>query len=304
MKSPPLSLKTEELLKRHGLVPTQTFALGAGEFGQVFRVNFNGFEAAAKVIKDPVSGAKEAENWAGILEFLKSSSPEVAKHFPQVYAVIEDDETGSFIIVVELLEPLPAQIRESFFDYAKKHPPLRGVRSLISDPEIVWNAISNAEERSLDYLKPEHKEELFKKILSVSVSGEALSWSSDIGIIRRAVYKYLTNVFDSADSPSLTVNSKSKSEEESFINKMTNTISQYFTNLLKMDVPSSLLEYDDLEDMYRYSKDSPEARPVLDAMRAMKDAGINFQDIHIENLMVRPKTKDIIFSDIGLFEVP
>jgi predicted unusual protein kinase regulating ubiquinone biosynthesis (AarF/ABC1/UbiB family) len=59
--------------------------------------------------------------------------------------------------------------------------------------------------------------------------------------------------------------------------------------------------------VFQTAKDAKEIAPeyynFMKAVEAFKKAGLSVRDMHTGNVMVRPRTGDIVIVDLGLFEI-
>lgn len=70
------------------------------------------------------------------------------------------------------------------------------------------------------------------------------------------------------------------------------------------DIGSVYVGFDDAFDKEDYiDSQFPEAETLKKQVRAFEELGINFFDVHSQNVMMRPKTNDIVIVDVGRFYI-
>jgi serine/threonine protein kinase len=340
----PASKRTwqENLLLKHNITPLVTFAplekknrndpyepvqygntsfLGSGSYGKVFRAVYKGKEVAVKVTDDKA----EVANWMTINSILETAPPDVVKHFPKIYAIIQDDEftyNVLNIIVMELLKPLNSALKEKLFGDEdlmeaggiRAKAPMsdrtrmrinRGkddsVMALMKDEMVLFEAFKHAimvsEKANNISIPGPVRQDLFKRILDfkpLSTSGEPVL---DFII-------YVTSQF-------VQIIEALRPEEKEIYNSLPNNITglgyqiayeiiKYLRDTSKAgNFPwtASLPSSD--RDVY---KNIPEASSLLKALEYLESRGISWHDVHSGNVMVRPSTGDPVIVDVGLYD--
>tara|TARA_Y100000593_G_scaffold56973_1_gene106116 strand:- start:1576 stop:3198 length:1623 start_codon:yes stop_codon:yes gene_type:complete len=106
---------TAELLKKAGYKLIKE--LGAGQFGEVVLASagdeYGSHNYAIKIIKpgNPDAAFREVRNYHQISK-ARSNNPLIAEHFPEVFKILKIDDKD--IIVMEVLDPLPASLKGIF----------------------------------------------------------------------------------------------------------------------------------------------------------------------------------------------
>lgn len=332
----------ENLLLKHKITPLVTFAplekkdpsdpdeavehgntsfIGKGSYGKVFRAVYKGKEVAVKVTDDEA----EVTNWLAINAILETAPPEVAKHFPKIYAIIQDDEFTDEvlnIIVMELLRPLNSTLKEKLFGGegimegggTKAEVPMsdrarqrinkgkeESIVSLMKDEMVLFEAfkraIAVAEKSSQITISGPVRQDLFKRILDFKPLGAGGEPVLDFTI-------YVTSQF-------VQIIEALRPEEKEIYNSLPNKttglgyqigdeIIKYLRDTVKAgNFPwtSSVPSPD--RDIY---KNIPEANSLLKALEYLESYGVSWHDVHSGNVMVRPSTGDPVIVDVGLYK--
>ena len=318
----------EDILFKKGIVPIQTprgdtakttSVLGSGEYSKAFEVLYKGKHAVAKVTyrKDDVDIVMR-------LDELRSKLPEnIAKHILKVYEsfiVTEDindlndvglgggDDDGElkYVVIVEYLTPLPMSIRREYWGYVDDKTDIdkQRVRAqhLFDNPEEVAEIFEDVINQSSWALKFLTK----KAVLAIKkkISEENLQRFIDDGFsIKEPQFVYfIRKTFEE-------VNKGGKMFKQRYISPelMTMFIKENFIKVLKKVIEGSKFP--------RWHGDTPgviaskriEDKRVSDLTKALKyikeKFGISWEDLHGNNVMVRPSTGDFVISDPGLFEI-
>jgi hypothetical protein len=219
---------------------------------------------------------------------------EYAKYLPDVKQFITGG--GSTIILMELLEPLDPQTAQELFAAQDAPTASKKPEKILKDPEAVAEIVEKAIEhnRILDQMRltPEQ----YSEITSVAVNAATQSPHSDVD--------ELISTLSVAVGEELTFQSPAISR--AFEKALKDTILYYFD---KQIIPVHQPEED--EEQYdtwtsgglpKTSALFPEAEGLLDAMKYfMQDKQWKPKDVHINNVMRRPDTKDFVIVDLGLF---
>lgn len=103
------------LLDKNGYILKKK--LGEGQYGVVVlateKDEYGGHDFAIKILKDTggEAMAREVRNYSDI-SAARSKDPQIAKHFPEVFDIFNDE--GKTFIVMEVLEPLPGVVKGLF----------------------------------------------------------------------------------------------------------------------------------------------------------------------------------------------
>jgi hypothetical protein len=68
--------------------------------------------------------------------------------------------------------------------------------------------------------------------------------------------------------------------------------------------PPEALKHFGVEGAYPKGGENPQVADFFNKLMKLKDHGVDFWDTHSENIMMRPSTKEIVVSDVGLFRQP
>jgi len=268
--------------------------LGRGAFGVVYEVENSrtGERSAAKVVSD--ESKREIENYTFAMEEKAFMPEEYAKYLPDVKQLITGG--GSTIILMELLEPLDPQTAQELFAAQDAPTASKKPEKILKDPEAVAEIVERAIEhnRILDQMRltPEQ----YSEITSVAVNAATQSPHSDADELINTIYGAVVGAL-TFQSPAIS---------RAFEKALKDTVLYYFD---KQIIPVHQPEED--EDHYdtwtsgglpKTSALFPEAEGLMDAMKYfMQDKGWKPKDVHINNVMRRPDTKDFVIVDLGLF---
>jgi len=271
--------------------------LGRGAFGVVYEIENSrtGERLAAKVVSD--ESKREIENYTFAMEEKAFMPEKYAKYLPDVKQLITGG--GSTIILMELLEPLDPQTAQELFAAQDAPTASKKPEKILKDPEAVAEIVEKAIEhnRILDQMRltPEQ----YSEITSVAVNAATQSPHSDADSLIWTVY---SAVIRSLDFQSPAIN-------KAFEKALKDTILYYFD---KQIVPVHQPEPGDEEisrghwtggSLEKVEGMFPEAQGLMDAMKYfMQDKGWRPKDVHINNVMRRPDTKDFVIVDLGLFK--
>ena len=266
--------------------------LGSGYFGSVIEVEDpeTGERNAAKIVADQPA---EERIYSYVMNN-RSKFGEYAKYLPDVKQFITGG--GSTIILMELLEPLDPQTAQELFAAQDAPTASKKPEKILKDPEAVAEIVEKAIEhnRILDQMRltPEQ----YSEITSVAVNAATQAPLSDADELINTIYGAVVGAL-TFQSPAIS---------RAFWRALRDTVRYYFD---KQIIPVHQPEED--EDQYdtwtsgglpKTSVLFPEAEGLLSAMKYfMQDKQWKPKDVHINNVMRRPDTKDFVIVDLGLF---
>ena len=245
--------------------------LGRGAFGVVYEVENSrtGERLAAKVVSSKSS--REIENYKFAMDEKAFMPEKYAKYLPEVAQELfaaQDTPTAS------------------------KKP-----QKILKDPEAVAEIVEKAIEhnRILDQMRltPEQ----YSEITSVAVNAATQSPHSDVDDLIWTVYSAAIRSLD-FQSPAM---------NKAFEKALKDTILYYFDKqIIPVHQPEEGEDHYDTWTSGGLPKTSelfPEAEGLMDAMKYfMQDQQWKPKDVHIQNVMMRPGTKDFVIVDLGLFK--
>jgi hypothetical protein len=232
------------------------------------------------------------------LEALRSKLQD-SKHLLKVYDVEYDQDNGLYMIEVEYLEPLDPHLKMMLFQGAGKQSHVfqtpRKTFNVLRNKEAInqllhlsWSDLSKEQK---ERLQP-HKTRLYHLVeqFIVGVGERPLKINELVTFIgtmlRRTVHFVMMNI------PDLDYN-----DVRAFVNGMHDRLAL----LLQTTFPKRSEIADLAPAQTQYYETIPESRSVMQFLGNLRDAGVYWNDLHGNNLMQRPSTREIVISDPGLF---
>ena len=335
----------EYILKQHNITPlpkrtvdpdTHEIELspyiGKGSYGKVFRAVFQGKEVAVKLIQGG-DGKVEVDNWKTILQIADSMPPNLKKHLPKIYKLTYNEPSNTYIVAMEILQPLPRQLAERLFQYRKeKIPPPK------LDPDTPPLSQKQLQERE-SYIHNQRKNQELTEFLKVfknpNILHKALQYGLKLLISENTFFADpdFQSVWDAlfikmlnfTPNPNKTIEElhfdfqnywsnailqtieslppKKKEKLSPFTHNINDALSTYSLMYLTEAGPKfsfPLDSYDPIANRLT-AEDVPEASSLLQTLEYLESYGISWTDTHSSNLMIRPSTGDIVIIDVGLW---
>lgn len=312
---------SDYILDRNGLVSKQyiggkeSVRRGVGKAskeGDIHRVKYNGGEAIAKVLR----GHSEAAVWDKIYSLDMPRS--ISRHVPIIYDIIKDG--GYSIIIMEELEPLSLHIKDSLTSSRG-----RDSDSLAKNDEYVYEAIRMSISSLCSSDCPDSiRQELYDNAdyyineISGGIFDESLNFKDS--------YDYLFDIISKSNT--VRYGGLSEEDKQSLARLLSSAIKRAFT-VSKRPIPkyyspdrlNKMREYGsgferkridrDMQSVYTENpisflfseKHMPETKSLFGALKFFKENGIVWDDVHTNNLMQRPSTKDVVLIDVGLYSI-
>lgn len=239
------------------------------------------------------------------------------KHLLKIFNVDHDPDTGLYMMEVERLEPLDGHIRMMLFS-APRYRPLayempQNTFAVLKNGEVIMNLLhmawKNLAPDIREALEPD-KRRMFLLVLNhfANVSQRLLKEEIDRRRQEKATNKQIKRPDLDRVIMALLMDTV-KLLSDKLPNASYNDISEFMhrlhyplANVLKERFPEEIDQYDASPTSSMQYSTLPESRSVVEFLEELKRMGVNWKDLHGANLMQRPKTKDIVISDPGLFE--
>lgn len=301
---------------RHGL----TSFIGQGKYGTVLRAVYNGKQVAVKITSEPA----EADNWQRISQISESMPSNLKRHLPKIYKIIRDDQQKvgqpNYIIVMEVLAPLPAHLKEKLFvnegdnKGTQQEFPLskkilerttKGKQESVIDLMKDVNKLFEAFKSVVESVQSQHsmqlpgplKQDLFKRIIDFKPLSQGATPLLDFPIFVATALSQLVGALPPPQKEELLLQTTTPMQALGF--QIGDDMIKYFRNLAKGgEFPWTAETSEDERDVYRQM---PESKSLLDALEYLEANGMGWHDIHSGNLMVRPSTGDPVIIDVGLY---
>jgi hypothetical protein len=306
----------------------------ASEEGNIYEVLYKGRVAAAKVLGgiDPA----EPEVWRKIIKIKDSLPEEQAKHLPEIYDIIKTDKYTT-IIVMELLEAPSPHIRRVLRtkEMRSKDLVLKNEDFLTEALRSAFNAVEKYEPDLDDRAKSEVYA-LFtsdKEVISQTIEGELLRWEiKPEGISERIqdIVSFYTKNFNIDDAGlSKEIADEVQKRFLMYAETSPRPVAKYYSTkdidstiqfLERNNDPGSVRSerakktiedlseersesvYSETPESFLYSeKYMPETKGLFTLLSSLKALGIEWSDVHANNLMERPGTRDLVLIDVGFF---
>lgn len=245
--------------------------IGSGLFNRVHEVLYKGKRAAARYSSRP-------EELEGLLRFVSHREKLPAKfrkHFPKIYKTFQfvDGSITYSGAVLELLEPMPPGLEFDIDRLQLRNSLQRSRVALLDRPGVMKDLLGKIPAKK--ELQAFFKDEL--KPLIHSLIGQSLD-DTDEALVK------LSDEKDAATSTH-------------FYSLFVGNV----WNVLRGEViPSS--GNDSKESILASKHQSKAVRDFYKFLQALKASGLQWEDLHTGNFMVRPGTNDFVVVDPGMFE--
>lgn len=302
--------------------------------GNIYEVLYKGKVAVAKVLSgfDPA----EPDIWKKILEIKKTLTEEEAKHLPEIYDIIKTDRYTT-VIVMELLSPPNAHMRrvlrtqegrdrdlilrdEEFLSEALTAA-FESLEEFRPDPEnkvdseiyAMFDAESTAMRQSIEgglirkELLPEEVSERIQNFASSYINMFNLEDSGLTKTIADEIENKLIRHISSSSrpiakyySPKGIDHTLTHIHDSSASGDPVNQGVQRKIDILNEERAASV--YSENPESFLYSeKYMPETKGFFSMLNKLKEQGVEWSDVHANNIMERPGTRDLVLIDVGLF---
>jgi len=319
----PIVWPSERLLEKHDIKPIKYLAgrdaAGRGEGkltveGNIYEVLYNGKRAVAKVV--PLSN-NEPDVWRKILSL--NVSDDHRRHLPEIYEIIEDDHERFSIIIMEVLLPVSGHIGGVLMGRTGRGSSLVNKNDEFLH-DIIYRAIDDAI-KSHDY-----KDSLLSRSilenetenLSANIEGGIFRGDFDTESIRGPLEGLISRYIEGADTASA-IAVAAQDKINSYTNMSIRPIAKYYSprsldhtidltrnqeTLDRLQQEKDNFVYEDSPEKFLYSeKYMEETKSLYDLLKILKDNGIEWSDLHVNNLMMRPGTRELVLIDVGLYDI-
>jgi hypothetical protein len=286
--------RKEKILERNNIIPIKY--LGKGAYNVVFETVYNGKQAVAKLTQS----YSDVENLLKLFN-LKQSLGKYSKHILDIYDIKKDGPW--YIIIAEKLEPINEHVYKALFNYREPTTELingkkKEIREIFKWPLNIDNKL------------------IFKLIRKILMKPE-------YRIPEKLCNKYAKDILDIYDTYKqwfIDANEEPKPNEKimSIRDDMLKNIRFQFKSIIDVDTLRNIL--DDLRALFytitteRFPHNSnnidseqiaaelPESQSIIKLLRILRQKyNIDYTDLHHNNIMERPGTRDLVLSDPGLF---
>jgi hypothetical protein len=303
--------------------------------GNIYEVLYKGRVAVAKVLE----GMEPAEPkvWRKIIDAKGSLPEEQAKHLPEIYDIIKTDEYTT-IIVMERLDPPSSHIKRVLRtkELREKDLILKDEGFLTESLRAAFNTINEYEPGPDDSAGQWEAYTMFnsdKDVIIQTVEGELIKKKIKPEDISERIqdmasgYIKMFNIDDSGLSREIA--DEVQKRFLMHIEAAPRPVAKYYSTrdldntiqALERSSPSEALRsdrvkktidelseerldsvYSETPEGFLYSeKYMPETKGLFALLNSLKDLGIEWSDVHANNIMERPGTRDLVLIDVGFF---
>ncbi len=284
--------------------PNENAFLGSGYYGHVFNGVYQGKPAAAKVIISPKerfnSAQTEVSKWNQINH---NAPPNLKKYMPTIFytnqACLDNMTYENFrknnesaipcyeIIIMEKLYPLNSHLQEIFSRFGQSFD--QSIKNIFKDPNYLYEIAKtvtqtlNQDRENIPKLTPN---QILKFLLTIDFNqffnNELIQPKSKTLDLARAILNFLTEDMEVDEDNYYMLQEKIKKD------------------LFKFLEPRVINSFDDFEYYKDFWMSSPETMNFYQALLDLEKNGIEWKDLHIDNLM-QDQDGNLKFIDAGLF---
>lgn len=301
--------------------------------GNIYEVLYKGANVVAKVVNSYQSN--ESNVWSKINRIKSSIPKSEAKHLPYIYDILKPDNHTD-IIIIELLHPTNPHISNVLRTGNKRERD-----DLLKNEEFLSGSLNHAFSTAMSEVQDGDMSDHFGSIkmfelesewLKQKVEGDLLkALIAPEGISERIVDSlgaYLNMLTEEDVEFAKKLASKIQSLFLSAINPSPKPIPKYYSpkgidyTLQNIRENSSgqlqdsqekqidVLEKERKEAVYSqrpegflYSEEyMPETKGIFSLLKTLNSLGVEWSDVHANNIMQRPSTGELVLIDVGLFE--
>lgn len=305
----------------------------ASKEGNIYEVLYRGKVAVAKVLEgmEPT----EPEVWRKIIDIKDSLPEEQAKHLPEIYDIIKTDKYTT-IIVMELLSPPSSHIKRVL-----RTKELRDKDLVLKNEEFLADALRSAFKAIDEYRPDPSDEAKSEVYAMFSSDRYAIMQTIEGELIRKEIgpediseriqnlasgYIKIFNIDDSGLSKEIS----DEVQKRFLLHAETSPrpVAKYYSTrdidntiqFLEGGTPEATRSdrakktiddlseersdavYSETPESFLYSeKYMPETKGLFALLNSLKDFGIEWSDVHANNIMERPGTRDLVLIDVGFF---
>lgn len=271
--------EVERELSKLGIYPIArgekgNVVLGAGIANVVVDVVYKGRRAVARYSKIQA----ELTQLLKFVEFADRLPAKYKKHFPKVYTTFEFSITGGrkmYGAVVEHLEPLPEAFKHEIDSYGIDDTIKRSRITLLKDPEVIAQIARECapgDEQQQEYMQATFEEDILPHL---------------DGLVGKSIMD-LDALLDSS------------------MGHLSNRAYNHFQQKILYAVKGAVIPIsgsDHRSGSTIVAKKYPAAkvREFYEFLEALKEAGFRWDDLHVDNFMMRKGTGDFVVVDPGYF---
>jgi hypothetical protein len=314
-----------DILKLH--YPAFLGMASRAKIGGVGAYAFSAANNAGYTVVMKIVLARDIPKYKEILSYFGSSRPPV---IPEIFSADYFSDLGytqprgvreSYgVVVMEELERLPSGLGELLTKPAYDNESLR---ILINNPEVLRamsSRVVKAKEKTIKAeletilkVSPERLSEIISEVigkLSLGIFEMISGIKVDDKNITKEKDKWIRYVVRNSLDESLLSTIELKNlfgnnpgevyrVRDLILNEVTKELIREFNSVPSGYYPEE--DYDESFDAAEYNLDIPGAKGFSESLKELKNLGINPTDLHSDNLMIRPKTGEIVIADLGNF---
>jgi serine/threonine protein kinase len=284
--------------------------LGRGAFGRVYqavcgpsRKEQCGGTIAVKVL-DPRT-LDEGKVWKAVLNIAEKMPPELKKHIPTIYDIVETESAPNFpmtLILMEKLKPLTGKQTDLIFPtmYPESEVNIQPA-DIMKNEDLLFMIEQEITKPLSDDITdlPDFHSNMLKAIMrfhpdpSHNLRGVAEAFSRHMTAETKKIIADLQ--LDENQYGDLGV------ETVGSVMSSSSIIMHAIVRAGGFPLTAPEKHEEDFElDVYR---EIPETATLTKALEFLRDNGVYWGDLNRRNLMVRPSTGDLVIIDVGLYKV-
>lgn len=295
--------------------------------GNVYEVEYKGYRAIAKIV--PSFYSNESEVWSKINKIKKSLPPSQSRHLPDIYDILKPDEYTD-IIIMEVLQPTNSHISRVL-----RTDVSRSRQDLLNNEAFIHDSLKLSFDRALSDAEKFTEKESFDAFKMFSLESTWLRQKIEGDLIRSLIRpeNISERIFDSlntflkmfTEEERVFVKGIADNIQSIFVSSLSvppKPIAKYYSakgidytleNMEKNNTPDVNMQalraernssvYSERPEGFMYAeKHMPETKGIYSLLKTLKGFGIEWSDVHANNIMERPGTRELVLIDVGLFE--
>lgn len=249
--------------------------IGSGLFNRVHEVLYKGKRAAARYSNRP----EELENLLKFVGYRERLPAQFRKHFPKVYTTFQfvDGSITYSGAVLELLDPMPPGLEFDVNRIPLRSTLQRSRVALLDKPGLVQGLLTKHPKSMKKDLQTFFKDEL-KPLIQGLVS----------------------QPLEDVDAALVKLGDEKEASAFAHMNLYSHFVRDVWNVLRGEVIPHS--GGSDSESITASKHQSKAVRDFYKFLQALKAHGLQWEDLHTGNFMVRPGTNDFVVADPGMFD--